>query len=150
MSEHAGIRDAGQQQQLRTGLLRQREAILNRDRLERDEVRAEAETVTSNVFDVAEASAFDLQADLDLALLERTTEALRQVDSALERIESGAYGICEDCGLQIPAARLRALPSAECCRSCEEIRESIHSRSQAIGVWRRSKKPFAVHNGRRA
>lgn len=150
MSEHRGARDAGHQEQLRTELLRRREAILNRDRLERVEVRAEAETVKSNVFDEAEASAFDLQTDLDLALLELTTETIRQIDHALARINDGAYGICADCGRAIPAARLRALPAAECCLRCEKARESIHGRSQPLGGWRRSKMPFAVRDDRRA
>lgn len=37
---------------------------------------------------------------------------LREVNSALERIESGKYGICEKCGKPIEKERLEANPSA--------------------------------------
>jgi DnaK suppressor protein len=136
-------RDTRRQQKLREQLLQQRELILNRGRLERDDVRAEAETVRSNVFDEAEASTFGLQVDLDLALLELSSEALRQIDYALERIDAGTYGVCEDCGLEIPAARLRALPSAECCRDCADARELNSHNIRLLGVSRLSAMPFA-------
>ncbi len=45
-------------------------------------------------------------------------EQLRQIDAALERIDSGTYGSCEDCGRQIPAGRLAARPAAARCVEC--------------------------------
>jgi RNA polymerase-binding protein DksA len=40
---------------------------------------------------------------------------LQEIDDALQRIEEGAYGICEGTGKPIPKARLRAQPWARCC-----------------------------------
>ena len=37
---------------------------------------------------------------------------------ALERLESGSYGICAGCGEAIPTARLEALPTATRCVAC--------------------------------
>jgi len=48
----------------------------------------------------------------------RTLEAVREIDAALERILKGAYGTCERCRKAIPIARLRALPATRFCKSC--------------------------------
>lgn len=45
---------------------------------------------------------------------------LRLVDEALDRLNSGDYGVCLSCEEPIPAKRLRALPWARYCISCQE------------------------------
>lgn len=60
---------------------------------------------------------------LSLALLENESTSLREIDLALERMEEGTYGACEDCGHPIGKARLRALPQATMCRDCKTLRE---------------------------
>jgi RNA polymerase-binding transcription factor DksA len=42
-------------------------------------------------------------------------EEARQVEVAQQRLEAGGYGKCEDCGKEIPAARLEAIPEATRC-----------------------------------
>ncbi len=42
-----------------------------------------------------------------------------QIQHAIERIDSGTYGICEDCGKPIPKARLKALPMATLDADCK-------------------------------
>jgi RNA polymerase-binding transcription factor DksA len=42
-----------------------------------------------------------------------------EVAAALVRVESGTYGICENCGRPIDGERLAALPSARLCLSCK-------------------------------
>jgi DnaK suppressor protein len=63
------------------------------------------------------------------ALLERLDEHDRAevvaIDSALRRIERGAYGSCHACGGRIPIARLRAMPTADCCHDCADMREAL-------------------------
>jgi DnaK suppressor protein len=58
--------------------------------------------------------------DIDFALAELQLATMRQIQAAVERIESSQYGICELCHRKISAARLRALPFATCCRECQE------------------------------
>lgn len=53
------------------------------------------------------------------ALLAIEREQLKQINAALARIESGAYGICADCGETIPAERLEILPYATLCVRCQ-------------------------------
>ena len=61
--------------------------------------------------------------ELEFALDERETAELRLVDAALGRLEAGTYGVCIDCGGQIPAARLHAAPQAPRCIVCQEKAE---------------------------
>lgn len=48
---------------------------------------------------------------------------LEQVEIALERLDRGTYGKCEDCGRRIAAERLEALPSARRCIDCARAQE---------------------------
>ncbi|WP_407939592.1 TraR/DksA family transcriptional regulator [Motilibacter aurantiacus] len=52
------------------------------------------------------------------ALLEQARQRLQELEGALARIDGGAYGRCEVCGEQIPAARLAVRPSARTCVGC--------------------------------
>lgn len=62
--------------------------------------------------------------ELELALDARESDELNQVACALGRIEAGTYGLCIDCGLEIPVARLHAAPEAARCIACQERIES--------------------------
>lgn len=56
----------------------------------------------------------------------RDTTELRDIDAALRRIDAGRYGVCIDCGNDIPLARLQAQPSAERCIACQQRHERSH------------------------
>jgi RNA polymerase-binding protein DksA len=58
--------------------------------------------------------------DMAVATLERERRTLAQIETALDRIKKGEYGICASCGETIPDARLRALPWARVCVRCAE------------------------------
>ncbi len=45
-------------------------------------------------------------------------DRLAAIDKALDRIDSGDYGVCLVCGSEIADQRLKALPTAEVCRKC--------------------------------
>ena len=59
----------------------------------------------------------------DVALLESLDQTVRQIDAALGRLQSGAYGRCDACGGAIPLARLRAVPFATRCVPCQSAKE---------------------------
>lgn len=62
--------------------------------------------------------AFDQAAGL---ALHRNDEALlSEVDSALNRLDRGTYGVCERCSNEIDDARLHALPYARLCILCQQ------------------------------
>ena len=49
---------------------------------------------------------------------------IEELDLALEKIEDGSYGTCEDCGDVITTARLEAMPTARLCIECKAQQES--------------------------
>ena len=48
------------------------------------------------------------------------------VDAAEERLRNGEFGTCVDCGVQIPAERLNAMPASARCVECQERYERTH------------------------
>ena len=70
----------------------------------------------------------------ELAILERTQRQLADVERALERLERGAYGICEACGEPIGTARLSARPAARLCLRDQELAEAEESVSSAAST----------------
>jgi DnaK suppressor protein len=64
-----------------------------------------------------------MQEGIDFALLQLKTETLTRIDAALTRLDAGTYGDCFECESEISEKRLRALPFAVRCTSCEERRE---------------------------
>lgn len=45
---------------------------------------------------------------------------LKDINSALEKIKKGKYGICDKCGKEINEERLKVNPGAKFCISCKE------------------------------
>lgn len=50
-------------------------------------------------------------------------QLLREIERALQRVEDGSYGECEECGEAIAPGRLTANPTARLCIGCAEARE---------------------------
>jgi len=68
------------------------------------------------------------ESDMSLELRNRDRERklLKRIDSMLSKIDSGDYGYCEKCGVEIGLSRLEARPTATLCIDCktlDEIRE---------------------------
>jgi DnaK suppressor protein len=61
--------------------------------------------------------------ELGYTLEENSEHVLSDIDAALKRIEEGTYGICTNCGKQIPEERLEARPWATLCIDCQRERE---------------------------
>jgi RNA polymerase-binding protein DksA len=48
---------------------------------------------------------------------------LKQIETALFKIDQGTFGECEECGDEIPIKRLRVRPDAAYCLNCQETAE---------------------------
>jgi len=53
------------------------------------------------------------------------TDYLIALEDALNRIERGTYGICEECGEKIPVRRLEAYLAVSLCVSCKSKNEKL-------------------------
>ena len=68
----------------------------------------------------------DLIGELDLASVKRDLGELEELDAANRRLADGLYGICLDCGADIPLERLRAQPGAPRCVDCQRQHERTY------------------------
>lgn len=73
--------------------------------------------------DQADVGSTSLERDAEMSLAANHRELLLQVERALERIVSGTYGSCENCGEPIGKMRLLAFGRATLCMTCKQREE---------------------------
>jgi RNA polymerase-binding transcription factor DksA len=56
--------------------------------------------------------------EMSVSLLENSERALEEIAAALDRIDQGTFGRCEECGRDIGRERLRAIPYTRHCVDC--------------------------------
>ncbi len=85
-----------------------------------------------DIGDILDAVSEERARELDLLLTDREKQKLKQIDDALDRIEENLYGMCEECGVKIPKARLKVVPFAKYCVECKEVieREEKYTREE--------------------
>ena len=105
-----------------------REALATEIRREVARARNEPfEEVAGAVHDTGDEALADLVADVDNAEVTRDLGELRELEAARARIADGSYGVCADCGADIPVARLRAQPAALRCIACQAQHEKTYA-----------------------
>ena len=60
---------------------------------------------------------------IELRTRDRERKLIRKIDSTLKTIDSGDYGYCEECGVDIGIRRLEARPTATLCIDCKTLAE---------------------------
>jgi DnaK suppressor protein len=63
----------------------------------------------------------------------RDAEELKVLNEAIEKIESGEYGVCEDCGKMVGEKRLEAMPFVKFCVECQSKMEQ-REKMEAAGI----------------
>ena len=69
--------------------------------------------------DPEDAATADVLVHLNLSEIERDALELRAIQDGLARLKRGEYGECQNCGDEIPPARLEAMPHATLCVDCQ-------------------------------
>jgi len=67
---------------------------------------------------MADLGTDNFEQEFTLSLMQTEEQVLSEIGEALERINQGTFGKCEDCGAPIPKARLQALPYTRHCVDC--------------------------------
>ena len=57
--------------------------------------------------------------EVDLAISDKGVVELARINAALEKLEQGSYGECEECGCDIPVERLKLEPATQHCVQCK-------------------------------
>ena len=91
----------------------------------------QAGPAAKGVGDTRDSTGYQQQVDEIDAKFARLCQELNEVDFALRRLYRGVFGVCVHCHQDIPAARLRAQPSAARCLSCQQAHEHV---AQAVST----------------
>ena len=76
-------------------------------------------TESTSLTDMSVHAAETLHTEIQVALMDRRTQQVTQIQDALARLSDGRYGFCQECEEFIGVPRLRALPFAQRCRDCQ-------------------------------
>jgi len=81
------------------------------------------DTSDENYADPTDRASAESDRNFDLRVRDRERKLILKIKQALERIEKGEFGICEECGEPIDAKRLEARPVTTLCIDCKIARE---------------------------
>jgi len=77
---------------------------------------------------MADMAADTYERELSMDLVSSEQQILYQIDDALKRLDDGSYGICQQCNNPITMSRLKAVPYASLCISCQRTKEQKSKR----------------------
>jgi DnaK suppressor protein len=67
---------------------------------------------------MADIGTDNFEQEFTLSLMANVEQSLEEIGAALERIDDGSFGSCEECREDIPKVRLEALPYTRYCVAC--------------------------------
>ena len=73
--------------------------------------------------DPADRATAESDRSFTLRIRDSELHLIKQIQAALQRIDDGTYGICEECGEDISISRLKARPVTRLCIKCKENQE---------------------------
>jgi DnaK suppressor protein len=81
-------------------------------------------TDSNEVFaDPADRATAESDRSFTLRIRDRERRLIRKIQAALQRIDDGSYGVCDDCGEEIGVPRLNARPVTKLCINCKSKQE---------------------------
>ena len=87
-----------------------------------DAVREGREAGKDDGMDTYDLATEERDREINMILTDREREKLDAIESAVERIDDGSYGMCESCESDIAEGRLEAMPFTRLCVSCQAER----------------------------
>jgi len=67
---------------------------------------------------MADIGSDNYEQEFTLTMMQSEEDTLGLIEGALERIEDGVYGTCQECGVQVKKSRLNAIPYTPFCIRC--------------------------------
>lgn len=87
------------------------------------EVRGASERDLAHINDTSDMASDAAEGDLSLRIAESETVEAGEIERAIEKLDTGTYGICEMCNTQIGSDRLHFLPYVTMCIKCQALAE---------------------------
>lgn len=92
--------------------------------LKQGDLTLEEMTDSSEIFaDPADRATMESDRAFTLRIRDRERKLIKKIRSALNRLDTGAYGICDECGEDIGVPRLKARPVTKLCINCKSKQE---------------------------
>tara|TARA_R110002072_G_scaffold534_6_gene3860 strand:- start:37810 stop:38181 length:372 start_codon:yes stop_codon:yes gene_type:complete len=117
-------------EELRELLLKMKTEILNAGTLTKSD---DLHVSSDDLPDEADLATNVINQQISFNMRQRELSKLRQIEMALQRINEGSYGECEDCGDDIGFKRLKTQPFTSLCITHAEEYEREQSRFKRIG-----------------
>lgn len=95
---------------------------------EADKTVTEMTSDSSNFPDPTDRATQESDRNFELRIRDRERKLINKIKDALERIDSGEFGICEECGDEISEARLKVRPVTTLCINCKMEEEQKEKR----------------------
>lgn len=86
--------------------------------------KQELDLTEQEVGDEADQASASAERELMFELSDNERQQLDAIEAALRKIETGSYGLCEGCSDRIGAERLKAIPQARYCLTCQSRMEA--------------------------
>jgi DnaK suppressor protein len=67
-----------------------------------------------------------------LRIRDRERKLIFKIQEALQRLDDGQYGLCEECGEEIAIERLKARPVTTLCIDCKSSQEIAEKRARRV------------------
>lgn len=80
--------------------------------------------IAERASDPTEEAQAEMAVDVAVRVMNLDWEVRSAVEAALERMQTGDYGICESCGQPIDPKRLKAIPWVALCAPCQASGEA--------------------------
>ena len=113
--------------QYRKLLLEKREEVTSEIKhIARENLKSQREAsgdLSGYSYHPADMASDSYERELSFNIASGEQEIVYEIDEALKRIKEGKYGKCVDCGKNIPAKRLKAVPYTICCIQCQSKEE---------------------------
>ncbi len=90
---------------------------------EADRTKVHMQTDAENYADPNDRASQEEEFSLELRTRDRERKLIKKIEKTLELIESGDYGYCDACGIEIGVRRLEARPTADLCIDCKTLAE---------------------------
>jgi DnaK suppressor protein len=110
----------------------QRQNLLFNDKIVREDFGVNSD----DRYDEIDQATTDVEQSMRMRLRNRESLYIKKLEEALNRIEEGTFGECNECGEDIELRRLEARPTATLCVSCKEEEE----RKESISIYGRESK----------
>jgi len=81
-----------------------------------------------NFPDPTDRATLESDRNFELRIRDRERKLIAKIKAALDRLEKGTFGICEECGKDISDKRLKARPVTTLCIDCKKKQEDAEKR----------------------